>query len=100
MGGRSPSKTQVNAEVADMADMLEWQKVINKSRAQVDHVPREWVTAVQLADELGKGTDRLRQKLQAAAKAGEIEMKKFRINRNGTIRPVMHFRLTGKGLKL
>lgn len=51
-----------------------------------------WFTTIELADELGCSVGYASKKILKGQMKGDIEMKKFRVNRNGASRVVPHFR--------
>jgi hypothetical protein len=59
-----------------------------------DKVPPGWLTAVELADLLGKNRDSISRSISVGVRAGRIEMKKFRVvNGQRGLYPTPHYRL-------
>lgn len=80
-----PSKKKPS-KLSELIDALQ----INK----YDSIPPDegWFTTIELADELGCSVGYASKKILKGQLKGAIEMKKFRVNRNGASRVVPHFR--------
>jgi hypothetical protein len=77
--------------------MSEWLEAITKLRAEQSEKPAPgFKTREEIQKDLGlsqAGTSRV---LSLMVATGRAEMRKFRIENGGCIRPVPHFRLKGK----
>ena len=60
---------------------------------KVDEVPEGWLTAKQIATELGKATATVGALLCRAVSEGRCERKLFRVTSGSVTRPIPHYRL-------
>jgi hypothetical protein len=59
----------------------------------VDVVPKEWKTTKGWAQEENESVQMTLRMLRQGVEQGVIEMRKFRVNKSGVVRPVPHYRI-------
>lgn len=67
-------------------------QALRAERLEVIPEDEGWFTTIELADELGCSVGYASKMLLKGQTAGTIEMKRFRVDRNGALRVVPHFR--------
>lgn len=58
----------------------------------LDTIPEGWYTGKQLQAAMGLSEAQAGKKVRACVQAGSVMMKKYKINVNGVIRPVPHYK--------
>lgn len=71
----------------------EWEQALADAMGCGDLVPKGWLTRKQISERLGKSLPTAQRHTNFLISAGKAERKMFRVECNGIIRPVPHYRL-------